>query len=174
MQNKSLHKFLVLAPLAFLLHNLEESLTMVSFVQQHMTSLPAPIRLLEERLQVTQASFMIPVILLTVLMAWVSFRLLLANPPRWMIFAWPVAMLALCANAFIHIVQGVWLGGYAPGLITAVLLQLPITLLSVRASVQAGWIGRRAVVFWFFAGFPLVGIISIAFLFLGKALASLL
>jgi hypothetical protein len=55
MQKKPLYAYLILVPLAFLLHNLEESLTMVSFVQENIQRLPGPIRLLEEKLQLTQA-----------------------------------------------------------------------------------------------------------------------
>lgn len=173
MQKKPLNTFLILVPLAFMLHNLEESLTMVSFVQENMQRLPGPIRLLEEKLQLTQSSFLIPVILLTLLLAGASIRLLFPNPPRWLTYTWPIAALTLCANAFIHIFQAVWFASYTPGLITAVLLQLPITLFATRASIKVGWISKRAAWGWFVAGFPLVGIVSVIFLFLGKALTSL-
>lgn len=174
MQKRPFSTLLILAPLAFLLHNLEESLTMVSFVQKNLQRIPTPIRLLAEYLQLTQTAFLIPVIMLTLLLAGASLRLLFPNPPHWLTWVWPAAILTLCANAFIHILQAVWFGGYTPGLLTAVLLQLPITILSARASVRAGWLSRRAAYIWFFAGFPLVGVISVAFLFLGKVLASLL
>jgi hypothetical protein len=168
MQNKNLRTLLILAPIAFLLHNLEESLTMVNFVQQNLQRLPAPIRWIEEQLLLTQTSFLIPVVILTLLLAGLSLRLLFPNPPHWGQYVWPVAMLTLCANAFIHIAQAVWFAGYAPGVLTAVLLQLPITLLSARASVRAGWLSKRAAWGWFVAGFPLVALISIAALFFGK------
>ncbi|MEA5078277.1 MAG: HXXEE domain-containing protein [Anaerolineaceae bacterium] len=168
MQNKNIYPLLILAPISFLLHNFEESLTMVNFVQQNLQRLPVAIRWIEEQLQLTQTSFLIPVVILTLLLAGLSLRLLFPNPPRWGQFVWSVAMLTLCANAFIHIAQAVWFGGYTPGVLTAVLLQLPITLLSARASIRAGWLTKRAAWGWFFAGFAMVALISIAALFFGK------
>ncbi len=92
---------------------------MVDFIHQNMERLPAPIRLLEETLQLNQTSFILPVAILTVLLAWVSIRLLFPNAPAWMRFIWHVAVLTQCANALMHVAQAVWLGGYAPGVISA-------------------------------------------------------
>jgi uncharacterized BrkB/YihY/UPF0761 family membrane protein len=115
MQNKLLRLMLILAPISFLLHNAEESITMVKFIQQNMERLPAPIRWLEVTLQLNQASFILPVAILTLLLAWVSIRLLLPNAPAWMRFIWPVAILTLCANVLSIWVKPSGCGATLPG-----------------------------------------------------------
>lgn len=173
MKHSHLKTIVLLSPFFFLLHNLEESLTMVQFVHANLQHLPQPFRWLEETLQLTQPGFIVPVAILTGLMFALSFWIATQNGPRWAQMAWSIAMLTLCANAFTHILQGIWFLGYTPGLISAVALQLPITILAAVASVRAGWLSRAGAVAGFLAGFPLSVLLSIAFLFLGKGLIAL-
>jgi hypothetical protein len=173
MKNKRMSLLLILAPCFFLLHNLEESLTMVNFLHKNLARLPQPIRLMEEKLQLTQAGFVVPVVLLTILVAWWSLWAAKPSAPGGVKWLWSVTMLILCANAVTHVIQGIWFREYTPGLVTAILLQLPITILVGRESVRAGWLTKRAAVGWFVAGFPLMGFFSLVFLFIGKGLVAL-
>jgi hypothetical protein len=171
--NKKLKTILLLSPLFFLLHNFEEALTMYRFIQTHLDRLPAPIRLLETTLQLTQFGFTTSIVVITLLFAAISLAAVSSSSPRWVRGMWGILMAALCANAVLHIAQGLWFWGYTPGLITALLLQLPLTLLALVESVKNGVFTRRAAITWFLLGFPIVVFLSIAFLFLGKWLTLL-
>ena len=50
---------------------------------------------------------------------------------------------ALLANAATHPVQALAAGGYVPGVVTAVVLVLPFTLLALRRAVGDGAATRR-------------------------------
>jgi ABC-type uncharacterized transport system permease subunit len=127
-------------PIAITAHNIEEAIWLPGFVAAHRTELPWTVAPVE---------FRFALVLLTAA-AWVVTYLSWRTGPRtlWahLLFGYIVAMLV---NVVVpHIPAAVIFRGYAPGVVTAVLLNLPVlTLLSVRA-IKDGYVtGRKAVAF---------------------------
>ena len=79
------------------------------------------------------------------------------------------SVVAMLANVFIpHLPAAIFFGGYAPGVVTAIVINLPLTTLLVFRAVRDGWVsGGRAVAFG--AGVPLVlGGTIVGWLLLGR------
>ena len=139
-----------LFPIAITAHNIEEATWLPGFVTAHRTELPWTVAPVE---------FRFALVLLTVA-AWVVTYLSWRTGPKtfWahLLFGYIVAMLV---NVVVpHIPAAIIFRGYAPGVVTAVLINLPVlTFLSVRA-IKDGYVsGRKAVAFG--CGVPL-GIVA--------------
>lgn len=137
-----------LFPLAVTLHNAEEAIWMPSWDARHVAELPVhPPGAFEIRLVL---------VVLTLAALVITSLSALRGPqsiPAYLTFGYIVAMLA---NVFVpHVPAAILFRGYAPGLVTAVFINLPLmTLLAVRA-VRDGWVsGWKAIAFA--AGVPLV------------------
>ncbi len=100
--------------------------------------LPAP------ALQHSMGSLHLALILATVLPAivivWAIF-----SPRHWLLIAALLVEAVLLVNALFHMLAAGLRGGYVPGLVTAVLINLPFGWYVFRRAVREGWI-RRSVV----------------------------
>ena len=141
-----------LFPIAITAHNLEEGAWLPGFVAAHRSELPWTIAPVE---------FRFALVVLTAA-AWVITYLSWRTGPKtlWahLLFGYIVAMLV---NVVVpHIPAAIIFRGYAPGVVTAVVINLPVlTFLSVRA-IKDGYVpGRKAVAFA--VGVPL-GIVALA------------
>jgi len=137
-----------LFPVAVLLHNVEEAIWMPGWELRHAVQLPVrPPGALEMRVALvvlTVAAFVV---------TYLSVRRGPASLWAYLTFGYIIAMLA---NVFVpHVPAAIFFRGYAPGVVTAVLVNFPVmTLLAVRA-VRDGWAsGWRAVAFG--GGVPVV------------------
>ncbi|WP_112134577.1 HXXEE domain-containing protein [Glycomyces dulcitolivorans] len=103
---------------AFAVHNLEEALTAPAFFNDLPPDLPIP--------WPSAAAFQIATAVVTLIgLALILFAIRINK-------TWPVTLLAtvmLINVAIPHIPAAILNGGYAPGVVTAVLLNLPIDLL---------------------------------------------
>jgi hypothetical protein len=129
-----------LFPFAITLHNLEEAVWLPGFVAAHRTELPWTVAAGEFRFGAT---------VLTVaawIVTYLSWRTGRERIWAYLLFGYVVAMLV---NVFVpHVVAAIIFRGYAPGMVTAVALNLPVlTLLSIRAIRDRFVSGRKAVVF---------------------------
>jgi hypothetical protein len=129
-----------LFPIAITAHNLEEGAWLPGFVAAHRSELPWTIAPVE---------FRFALVVLTAA-AWVITYLSWRTGPKtlWahLLFGYIVAMLV---NVVVpHIPAAIIFRGYAPGVVTAVVINLPVlTFLSVRA-IKDGYVpGRKAVAF---------------------------
>ena len=113
------------APAAFLVHDAEELLTVERWLRTHATELPAALRPL---LDVTTRQFAVAVAVLAA-----GFLLAAAHGARQarrdaLSLPFLLAAGALVGNALTHVGQAALLGGYTPGVATAVLVVLPYGL----------------------------------------------
>lgn len=129
------------------LHNLEEALTIPSYapeVRQRLSRvLPSTVLAASEDL----SWFYVALTVATVVPILVVLVATTGRPSRGA--AWTVAFVQslLLVNVVIpHIPAAVALGGYAPGLATAVAINLPYSVYFLRRSVRDGALSRREVV----------------------------
>jgi len=129
-----------LFPIATTAHNLEEAIWLPRFVAAHASELPW---------HVEPGQFRFGLVVLTVA-AWIvtyfSWRRGRQTWWAYMLFGYIVAMLV---NVFVpHIPAAIVFGGYAPGVVTAVVVNLPVmAFLVVRALRERYVSGSKAVVF---------------------------
>ena len=101
--------------------------------------LPAP------ALQHSMANLHLALILATVLPS-IFIVWAILSPRQWLLIAALLVEAVLLVNAFAHLTAAVFRGGYVPGLITAVLINLPFGLYVFRRAARERWI--RASVAW--------------------------
>jgi hypothetical protein len=128
-----------LLPCVLLLHNLEEALSFPRYAPRVLSRLPAgvhdwigPVGPGEIGIALTLAT----VIPLGVCL-WAAARPA-SRTALWLVLAmWAILLL----NAVWHIMAALVLfGGYAPGVVTAVILNLPLSVLVLRRAVQERWL----------------------------------
>lgn len=133
---------LVLAcPFLFVLHEAEEYRTALPWLAEHSAMIPGAIaRVLPQTPDFIgyAAFFFFAVFLIAALIA-------LRSAPRsipWLGFA--TLIVARLENAVLHALESVVLFQYTPGVITAVLIVLPVTLYLIRRFVQLELITRSS------------------------------
>ena len=118
---------MALVPFALRLHNLEEALTIGAALPQLQAKLSA---LLGRAVSLpTQRQFHLDLVLITAF----GFALLLAAR-WWKGAAWALIALqaVMAANVLVHVAAALLLGGYAPGLVTALLVEAPVSVILFR------------------------------------------
>ncbi len=133
---------LALIALTLALHNAEEYIAFPMFLKslgsQLSGWLPAP------ALQHSTANLHIALILATVLpgifIVWA-----IVSRRQWLLIAALLVEAVLLVNAFAHSLAALLRGGYVPGLVTAVLINLPFGIYVFRRAVRDGWIPRSRV-----------------------------
>lgn len=147
-----------LFPIAVMLHNGEEAIWMPGWDVRHAVTLPIhPPPAVEIRLAL---------IVLTVAAFAITYLSAGRGPQSfwaYLLFGYIVAMLA---NVFVpHVPTAVIFRSYAPGVVTAVLINLPVMIYLAVLAVRERWVsGWKAVAFA--AGVPLVIAAGISTLFL--------
>jgi hypothetical protein len=92
--------------------------------------------------QQTVNNLHIALILATVLPAIFLFWAIF-SPRQWLVVASLLVEVVLLVNACFHVLTAVLHGGYVPGLISAVLINLPFGMYVMRRAVGERWIGVR-------------------------------
>lgn len=129
-----------------LVHNLEEALTIAAYapeVRRRFSGLlPAPLLAATEDL----SWFYLALVGATVVPAVVVLVATTGRPSRGKAWAVVFVQAVFLVNVFVpHIPAALALGGYAPGLITAVGINLPYSVYFLRRSVREGAVGRTGV-----------------------------
>jgi hypothetical protein len=129
-------------PVVFLVHNLEEAIWMRGFLPLDLARLPA---LLQAYMpEVTYPQFLLVLLVVTGL----PFLILVAANVRRRISAGVYALLAVAAvlllNVASHVGAALYFGGYTPGLVTALCVNLPVALYTLFRAIQERWMGRWA------------------------------
>lgn len=144
-----------LFPLVVTLHNTEEAIWLPAWSQRagiwHVPVGPGEFR------------FAVLVLtLLAFLVTYLSFRM---GPQTVWAYLATGYMAAMLANVFLpHIAASVAMRSYTPGLVTAVLLNLPVLFLLLRQALRERYVsGLRATIYWI--GVPVCLLISIPALF---------
>ncbi len=132
-------------PFLFALHNAEEALSMVGFSARHMAGFHS----------VTQVQFLSALVLITAAAFVLCFlavnrlgRGVWAYVPLWI-------QSILFFNAFSHIAITIHTGEAAPGIFTAVLVNIPFTLVLFRRAFREGLVTARGAAYAAVAGLVL-------------------
>jgi TRAP-type C4-dicarboxylate transport system permease large subunit len=136
-------RVLWLVPILLAAHSAEEALFFPRYLPFVLARLPAGWQALAAPLtsgQVWSALAFLPAAAFAV--AWWADRRPQSHAPRWLLLL--IQSTAL-VNAIWHLAIAVILfGGYAPGLVTALLLNLPFSVYLLRRAVLEQWVGRPA------------------------------
>jgi hypothetical protein len=139
MHSISRNAVLALIGLTLVLHTVEEYLTFPAYLwapSRMQLWLPSPVWLRDSH-HLLSAMLMATVLPLGVI-AWAMLR-----PNKGLLIAVLLLESVLLVNAAWHIFAAVVRGGYAPGLITAVLINLPFGIYVLRRAVRDQWIAAR-------------------------------
>jgi len=150
-----------LFPIAVALHNGEEAIWMPAWDAEHAARLPVHPGAEEIRIALA---------VLTVAALAVTYLSVRKGPNSiwaYLTFGYIVTMLV---NVFVpHVPVALVFHGYAPGVVTAVLVNLPLTSFLALKAVREGWVrGRKAAVFAVAVPVTLALMIG-AFFFVGEA-----
>lgn len=139
MPSLSRNTLLALIGVSLVLHDTEEYLTFPTFLRSF-----SPLQrwvprasLLQNPHNIHLALVMATVLPLAVIV-WAILR-----PNKGLLIAALLLESVLLVNAFWHIFAAFVRGGYAPGVITAVLINLPFGIYVLRRAVKEQWIGTR-------------------------------
>jgi hypothetical protein len=139
-----------LVPVLVTIHNLEEALFMQTFIQIRNASVPGPLRDLLP--PITYRQFLISLIIVTIIpyvIAWLGNLEQEGSRTVYLLLGFQVIMLF---NVLAHIMMATIIGGYAPGVVTAVVVNLPFSLYLLHRAVKQKWVSRRAILLLFPAG----------------------
>ena len=121
-QQFSLNLVIWTFPLAFLIHDLEEIMTMERFRREKRERFPA---FLQNIVAITTRQFILAVGFLFALILPISY--LATRSPRQMDF-FTTGLAIFFVHVFGHVAQSLFMRAYTPGVITAVLVVLPYSL----------------------------------------------
>jgi hypothetical protein len=129
-------------PVVFAIHNSEEALTIGPSLPMLKARLSgwAPGWTDSLSLEVYQPALLLVTLLGCLVGAWVLLR------PQSCAALWTLLLLQslLLLNVFSHLAMAALLRGYAPGVLTAVLLNFPLSLYVFRTAARQHWLGSRA------------------------------
>jgi hypothetical protein len=136
------NQVLALIAVTLALHDTEEYFAFPAFIasastQQIAPWLPAPA--LQHSMTNLHVALIIATVLPAIFIVWAVF-----SQRQWLLIAALLVEAVLLVNAFAHTLTAVALRHYVPGLVTAVLINLPFGIYVVRRAVRDKWI-RRAV-----------------------------
>jgi hypothetical protein len=152
----SRNRVLWLVPILVTIHNLEEALLMPAFLQARNESIPGSLRDLLP--PVTYRQFLIALLIVTVIPYLIT---LFGNPGRaggigvYLLLGFLVVMLI---NVAAHVFMAVIIGGYAPGIVTALLMNLPFSVYLLRRALRERWVTGREMGVIFVVGLIVHGV----------------
>jgi Protein of unknown function with HXXEE motif len=128
-------------PVAMLLHNAEEAAMVARYLPTVRARLPAAVQ------GMTPGPRELYVVLVVVTAIPFVLALVARRPAtsRWGVYGLLVVAVVLLVNVIWHLGAAVWLGGYAPGVVTAVVANLPVTTVALSRSRHRGLVSRRGV-----------------------------
>jgi hypothetical protein len=134
---------LALVPLLLTLHNLEEALFMPGFLERFADRAGRLPSFLAGLLpDVTLAQFLIALALVTVAPYLFAASGPLERRGRAFYLVLGTQMVVLL-NVAVHVAGAVWMRGYVPGLVTALLVNLPFSVYLFRRALRGGWLRWR-------------------------------
>jgi hypothetical protein len=144
-------------PAALLLHNLEEGLTFARYLPRVRAAAPQAVRYLIPGPGRLSTAY---VALVVVTVIPVGFALLARHPrsARWAGQALLVLAAILLVNVAWHLAAAVVLRGYAPGVATALAINLPVTVMALRRERRDGRLSRRGLWLVLLVGLGLHGL----------------
>ena len=144
-----------LIPIFFTLHNLEEALTVPRYGNALLAKLPVSIQKIEPVGNAVQ--YLIALVLVTVPPYLFALAYRYAHKKRLPFYLLLGLQMVVFINVFSHVGMAVLLRGYAPGLITALLVNLPFSIYLFRRALREGWLTRKNLAVLFPVGLLLHG-----------------
>ncbi len=129
-----------LVPIAIAVHNLEEALfirTFLPFVNQRLRAILGP-----AAPDVTARTYFIALFVVTVIPFVIAATGDLSRKRGAAVYAMVTIAVTMLVNVAVHLGGAVLAGGYAPGLVTAVVVNLPLFAYVVRRAVREQWVRR--------------------------------
>jgi hypothetical protein len=135
-------RLLWFVPAFLALHNLEEAVTMRAALPRIRESVPTMIHGFVSSLTYSQMlSALVVVTVLPLLVTMWAMRMPESETRLWIVL---VIQAVVALNVASHVAMAVMLGGYGPGLATALAINLPFSVYLFRRVVRERWISRRA------------------------------
>ncbi|MDQ3998430.1 MAG: HXXEE domain-containing protein [Gemmatimonadota bacterium] len=139
-------------PTAVLVHNVEEALTVGRYTPAVLALVPDAVRRL---MPSSQYIYVIYVALVVATAIPIAFALVARRDRRsWATYGLLLVAAVMLVNAVWHSVAAVLLGGYAPGVVTAVAINLPVMALVLRWARRESWLSKGAL--WMYLGIGLM------------------
>jgi hypothetical protein len=151
-----------LFPIVFLIHDLEEILTVETFIREHREQIP---------LFVTTAEFTAAFLILFMISifgcyrAWQNKSFIWMSPVQYFIVLVPGFLLA---NGVGHVLQVIYFREYVPGLITTIVIVFPYCFVSLRYLLKRNLLSKKKFLILFFVTFILQAPLALMALLLGK------
>jgi len=143
----------LLLPLVFALHNGEEALTIGRFLPEVKAQLPSWAAAWAGDL--TVPLYLTALSIVTVLGVLAGLWVFLRPGSRAALWTLLLLQAVLLLNAFSHLMTAALVRGYAPGVATAAVINLPFSLYVFRIASREAWLTRSA----FFALIPAAAIV---------------
>jgi len=129
------HRLFWIAAFAFALHNAEEAFGITSLY-------PEPLRTALE--PVSASGVQRALVVVTVLPVALALSVSRGVPGHWSLWLLLLLQATLAINAVAHVVFAFLAEGHAPGVVTAVLLNLPLAFYILRRAWKEGWVSASA------------------------------
>jgi hypothetical protein len=155
-----------LVPLFLTIHNLEEALVMPAFIEKRNASVPGSMRGIVP--PVTYKQFLTALVIITVIPYLVALLWLNRSWAVYFLVGFQVVMLI---NVFAHTLMALFLRGYAPGLVTALAINLPFSFYLLRRAVSEKWMSGKAVALMFPLGLLVHGPVLAGLMLLSGSIA---
>jgi hypothetical protein len=141
-----------LVPLFVTVHNLEEAIFMPAFIEKRNSSIPDSLR--EIIPAVTYRQFLAALMIITIIPYLLAFWAQKRETGIYLLLGFQVVMLL---NVFAHVMTAIMLRGYAPGLVTALAINLPFSFYLLRRARREGWVSGKAMALMFPVGLLIHG-----------------
>ena len=157
----SLARVLWLLPVVFIIHDGEELFTMPSWIVRHQQKLEQLARMNETVAEIvrslpkTTAQVAVAIGFILLLFVVVTFGASMSRKRGFWLYAYASLLGVLFLHVFTHIAQAVLVGGYAPGLIGAVVAIIPGTLYLYKRLFEAKLLTVKSAVVTALIGFAL-------------------
>jgi hypothetical protein len=128
-------------PTAVLVHNVEEALTAARYAPSVLALIPDAARPL-----VPSLDYMYPALVVATGIP-IGLALFACRRASSVLATYGLLLFAavVLVNVVWHLAAAMWLRGYAPGVVTAVAVNLPVTVAALRWARRDGWLSRGAV-----------------------------
>ena len=133
-----------LVPVAVAIHNFEEALfvrAFVPFVNQRLRAILGP-----SAPDVTARTYFIALAVVTIIPVVIAAAGDLSRKRGAAVYAMITMAVAMLLNVAVHLAGAILVGGYAPGLATAVAINLPLLAYVLRRAARERWVTRWAAI----------------------------
>jgi hypothetical protein len=156
-----------LVPVLLTIHNLEEAIVMPAFIEKRNASV-------QGRMQgivppITYKQFLIALAIITIIPYLIALFWL---NRRWAMYLLVGLQVVMLINVCAHTLMALFLRGYAPGLVTALVINLPFSVYLLKRAVGERWMSGKAVALMFPIGLLIHGPVLAGLMLLSGVIAN--